>query len=81
MTEDVVRDLALANGLVAVKVCAVDDVWSGLKLVYRDADRGRGGAGRRTSRASEGNVAETTSEERHARVGDAAVREKTGKRR
>ena len=33
ITEDVIRDLALANGLVDVKVCAVDEVWSGLKLV------------------------------------------------
>ena len=33
VTEDVVRGLALQNGLVDVKVCAVDEVWSGLKLV------------------------------------------------
>lgn len=33
VTEDVVRQEALAIGLVDVKVCAVDDVWSGLKLV------------------------------------------------
>ncbi len=33
ITEDVIRNLALANGLVDVKVCAVDEVWSGLKLV------------------------------------------------
>ena len=33
ITEDVVRRLALARGLVDVKVCAVDEVWSGLKLV------------------------------------------------
>ena len=33
VTEDVVRKIALENGLVDVKVCAVDDVWSGLKLV------------------------------------------------
>ena len=39
VTEDVVRDLALAAGLVDVKVCAIDDVWSGLKLVYRTKDR------------------------------------------
>ena len=39
VTEDVVRELALALGLVDVKVCAVDDVWSGLKLVYRLKDR------------------------------------------
>ena len=33
ITEDVVRELALKNGLVDVKVCAVDEIWSGLKLV------------------------------------------------
>jgi hypothetical protein len=35
MTEDVVRDVALPTGLVDVKVCAIDDTWSGLKLVIR----------------------------------------------
>jgi hypothetical protein len=35
MTEDVVRELALPRGLVDTKVCAVDEVWSGLKLVWR----------------------------------------------
>jgi hypothetical protein len=35
VTEDVVRAVALPRGLVDVKVCAVDDVWSGLKLVRR----------------------------------------------
>jgi hypothetical protein len=39
LTEDVVRAHALANGLVDVKVCAVDEIWSGLKLVRRLADR------------------------------------------
>ena len=33
VTEDRIRDTALTNGLVDVKVCAVDAVWSGLKLV------------------------------------------------
>ncbi len=33
ITEDTIRNLALENGLVDVKVCAVDEVWSGLKLV------------------------------------------------
>ena len=33
ITEDVIRDAALATGLVDVKVCAVTEVWSGLKLV------------------------------------------------
>lgn len=35
LTEDTVRALALPLGVVDVKVCAVDDVWSGLKLVWR----------------------------------------------
>jgi hypothetical protein len=39
VTEDVVRAVALAHGLVDVKVCAVDEVWSGLKLVVRLKDR------------------------------------------
>jgi hypothetical protein len=39
VTEDVVRELGLAAGLVDNKVCAIDQVWSGLRLVYRLADR------------------------------------------
>ncbi|HXV12983.1 MAG TPA: DUF3052 family protein, partial [Candidatus Krumholzibacteria bacterium] len=39
ITEDVVRDVALPLGFVDVKVCAIDDVWSGLKLVVRKALR------------------------------------------
>lgn len=39
ITEDTIRNLAVANGLVDVKVCAVDDVWSGLKLVIPVKDR------------------------------------------
>ncbi len=39
LTEDVIRALALAHRLVDVKVCAVDAVWSGLKLVIPVADR------------------------------------------
>jgi len=39
LTENIVRETALAMGLVDVKVCAVDENWSGLKLVYRLADR------------------------------------------
>ena len=35
ITEDVVRAVALPLGFVDIKVCAVDDVWSGLKLVVR----------------------------------------------
>ena len=35
ISEDVIRALALPLGLVDVKVCAVDEIWSGLKLVIR----------------------------------------------
>jgi hypothetical protein len=35
VTEDVVRAVALPLGLVDIKVCAVSEVWSGLKLVIR----------------------------------------------
>jgi len=35
VTEDVVRQIALPLGLVDIKVCAVDEVWSGLKLMIR----------------------------------------------
>ena len=35
ITEDVIRDVALPLGYVDIKVCAVSDVWSGLKLVVR----------------------------------------------
>ncbi len=39
LTENIVRDIGLAAGLVDVKVCAIDEVWSGLKFVYRLKDR------------------------------------------
>ena len=35
ITEDVIREIALPMGLVDVKVCAIDETWSGLKLVVR----------------------------------------------
>jgi len=35
ITEDTIREIALPMGLVDVKVCAVDETWSGLKLVIR----------------------------------------------
>jgi hypothetical protein len=35
ITEDTVREVALPLGLVDIKVCAVDEIWSGLKLVIR----------------------------------------------
>jgi hypothetical protein len=39
ITEDVIREVALPMGFVDIKVCAVDDTWSGLKLVVRKALR------------------------------------------
>jgi hypothetical protein len=39
ITEDVIREIALPLGLVDVRVCAVDETWSGLKLVIRKAHR------------------------------------------
>lgn len=39
LDENTVRELGLNTGLVDVKVCAVDDVWSGLKFVFRLKDR------------------------------------------
>jgi hypothetical protein len=35
VTEDVIREVVLPSGLVDVKVCAVSEIWSGLKLVIR----------------------------------------------
>jgi Protein of unknown function (DUF3052) len=39
ITEDTIREVALPLGLVDVKVCAVDEIWSGLKLVIRKENR------------------------------------------
>ncbi len=39
MTEDVVREVALPLGLVDNKVCAIDETWSGLRVVWRLANR------------------------------------------
>src|SRR5688572_22926302 len=39
LTEDRIREVALAAGLVDNKVCAIDEVWSGLRCVYRLKDR------------------------------------------
>jgi hypothetical protein len=39
LNENVVRELALANRLVDNKVCAIDETWSGLRLVIRLKDR------------------------------------------
>jgi len=40
VTEDVIRAVALPLGFVDVKVCAVDETWSGLKLMVRRTNRG-----------------------------------------
>jgi len=42
ITEDTIRELALPLGFVDIKVCAVTDVWSGLKLVVRKELRNKG---------------------------------------
>ncbi len=39
LSENLIRDIGLAAGLVDNKVCAIDDTWSGLRFVYRLADR------------------------------------------
>ncbi len=39
LDENIIRDFGLKNGLVDVKVCAVDETWSGLKFVFRLKDR------------------------------------------
>ncbi len=40
LTENIVREVGLTHGLVDVKVCAIDEIWSGLKFVRRVANRG-----------------------------------------
>jgi hypothetical protein len=39
ITEDTIREIALPTGLVDNKVCAIDETWSGLRLVIRKANR------------------------------------------
>jgi hypothetical protein len=39
LNENVVREIGLATGMVDVKVCAIDEVWSGLKFVIRKSNR------------------------------------------
>lgn len=39
LDETIIRDFGLKNGLVDVKVCAVSEIWSGLKFMYRIKDR------------------------------------------
>jgi hypothetical protein len=47
ITEDTIRDVALPLGFVDIKVCAVTEVWSGLKLVVRKELRSAAGSTRR----------------------------------
>jgi len=39
VTENTIREVALPLGFVDIKVCAVDEIWSGLKLVIRKENR------------------------------------------
>lgn len=39
LDENIIREFGLSKGLVDIKVCAVDEVWSGLKFVFRLKDR------------------------------------------
>lgn len=39
LNENIIREIGLEQGMVDVKVCAIDDDWSGLKFVYRLKDR------------------------------------------
>jgi hypothetical protein len=39
LDENIIRDFGLKEGLVDVKVCAVDEIWSGLKFMFRLKDR------------------------------------------
>jgi hypothetical protein len=60
ITEDTIRDVALPLGFVDVKVCAVSDVWSGLKLVIRKALRSATGTSNTKSEVSNEPNATTT---------------------
>src|SRR5690348_2460329 len=39
LNENIIRSIGLENGLVDVKICSIDEVWSGLKFVFRLKDR------------------------------------------
>lgn len=39
LDENIIREFGLTTGLVDVKVCAVNEIWSGLKFVFRVTDR------------------------------------------
>ena len=51
LTEDVIREIALPLALVDIKVCAVDEVWSALKLVVRKSARPGAGPQPRTAKS------------------------------
>jgi len=46
LTEDPIRNFALKHGLVDIKVCAIDETWSGLKLVIRKENRAKAAKGK-----------------------------------
>ena len=50
LTEDVLRQVILPTGMVDNKVCAVNDVWSGLRFVWRKEMRSQGRPGRAVKR-------------------------------
>ncbi len=54
LSEALVRELGLANGLVDVKIAAVDETWSGLKFVYRLVDRKPGSSSDQRSEQADG---------------------------
>jgi hypothetical protein len=54
ISEDLIRELALPLGFVDIKVCAVSEIWSGLKLVVRKALRDGGGRGVADRRSAKG---------------------------
>ncbi len=39
LNENIVREIGLKNGLVDVKICTINEIWSGLKFIYRLKDR------------------------------------------
>jgi hypothetical protein len=52
LTENIVRKVGLDCGLVDVKVCAIDETWSGLKFVIRVKDRPSGAATKKAAKRS-----------------------------
>jgi hypothetical protein len=51
LTENIIRDVGLEEGLVDNKVCAVDDTWSGLRFVIRLKDRKPATNGKKTNKS------------------------------